>query len=132
MIRTALSMGALFSLVALSCTPKGPAEILPGDRCAHCQMHITDPRFAAQYLLPDGTFKKFDDIGCMVLSYRKEKTPVKQVWVRTFDTGKWIPAREAVFVKGYDTPMGYGYVAFASGTTEGVTFTQLLHSLTSP
>jgi len=56
----------------------GPVDILPGDVCSFCGMHITEKKFSGQYITSDGKVKKFDDIGCLVSSYIKEKEKVKK------------------------------------------------------
>lgn len=97
----------------------GPVDILPGDVCSFCGMHITEKKFSGQYITSDGKVKKFDDIGCLVSSYIKEKDKVKKIWVADFETGEWIDSENALFSSGFTTPMHYGFVAFKKQNCKG-------------
>ncbi len=108
---------------------KGPIEIMPGDTCDFCKMHITEVKFAGEYILKDGRVRKFDDLGCLVLSYVKEKENVKEIWVKDFETGKWLKAENAVFSGGFTTPMAWGFVAFSAEKKEGMRFEELVKKI---
>lgn len=97
----------------------GPVDILPGDVCSFCGMHITEKKFSGQYITSDGKVKKFDDIGCLVSSYIKEKEKVKKIWVADFETGEWLDSENALFSSGFTTPMHYGFVAFKKQNCKG-------------
>lgn len=117
----------LFIIVALllySCSKdRGikPADIKYGqDICTACSMIISEVPYSAQYILTDGKVKKFDDIGCMI-DYIKhtnnELDKISAVFVRDYNSNKWIDAKEAHFLRStlIITPMGHGIVAFISG-----------------
>lgn len=108
---------------------KGPIDIMPGDTCDFCKMHITEVKFAGEYILKDGRVKKFDDLGCLVLSYVKEKKNVKEIWVKDFETGEWLKAEDAVFSGGFTTPMAWGFVAFSAEKKEGMRFEELVEKI---
>ena len=109
---------------------KGPIDIMPGDTCDFCKMHITEVKFAGEYILKDGRVKKFDDLGCLALSYVKDKENVKEIWVKDFETGKWLRAEDAVFSGGFTTPMAWGFVAFsAAEKKEGMKFEELVEKI---
>ncbi len=121
-----------FVLSCDSCPRKkvgGPVDILPGETCSECGMHITDVKFAGEYVTSDGRVKKFDDLGCLVESYIKEKDKVVNIWVKDFDTGVWIGSDEAVFVEGFTTPMNYGFVAFRRGKRDGLSFEEFVNKI---
>jgi len=95
-------------------SPSGPVDIRWGaETCDHCRMLITDPRFAGQYRLNDGTVRKFDDIVCLVRSYRREADRVVGAWVMD-ETGRWTPVQEAWYVRSdrWQGPMGGPWRAF--------------------
>lgn len=79
-------------------------------------MIISDKVFSAQYILPRGKTKKFDDIGCMIHYLFEEETnkdKVLALFVRDSISTEWIDAKKAYYVwsKNIKTPMGYGLVA---------------------
>jgi copper chaperone NosL len=101
------------------CTSQGaaPAAIDPrNDACAHCRMVVVDGRFAAQIAAPGEEPRFFDDIGCL-RSYLEPASglpPGAIVFVASYPTKAWIPARAAVYLRSdaVDTPMGSHLVAF--------------------
>jgi hypothetical protein len=115
-----ISFGFLF-LVFGKCpkTEEKPVDFFPGDTCSYCKMHITEKRYAGEYILKNGRVKKFDDLGCLALSYLEEKENVKKVWVVDFETGKWLSPESALFSSGFTTPMNYGFVAFEKTRCKG-------------
>jgi copper chaperone NosL len=95
-----------------------PVEILYGqDSCERCKMIISEKTYSAEYLLPRGKTKKFDDIGCMIHFHYEEESKGDKIlaqYVRDYNTGDWIDATKAYFVWSKDiiTPMGHGLAAF--------------------
>lgn len=100
--------------------PSAPPEIeYGGERCAYCTMSIDDARFASAWLAPSGTEKHFDDIGCMVNSYRRESPSAgSRFWVHHYSSQDWLDARAATYLisPSIKTPMAYGVAAFASAS----------------
>ena len=86
------------------------------DVCEHCQMAISDNRFAVDVRV-DGKNHYFDDIGCLVEFMVKNN---KLGWLQdakiyindASGNGEFIDARSAYFYKGFKTPMEYGWGAF--------------------
>lgn len=126
MTRTRLALAAVAVLAGVAvlvgaCGGGGdkPPEIAYGrDTCAECHMIISEPRFAAAYRTPDGTERKFDDIGDMVaFGVRQNQLADAKAWVHDFESEEWLDAREATYVVGdagvIDTPMGRGVLAFS-------------------
>lgn len=131
MIRTAVIF-FLFTLLAACGNDKqtGPVDVKwDRDSCQRCQMMLSERNFSAQIrVFPPGKRSKvfkFDDIGCAVLWLSKEglskeglnkegpaqsynNDPKTEIWVNDYKTKKWINAKQAWFVKGVITPMGYG------------------------
>jgi len=90
------------------------------DMCERCKMAISERKFAAQIIDPK-TYKvyKFDDIGCAILWMEEEHIPWKAkavIWVTDAKNGKWIDARQALYVAGAITPMAYGFAAYTKAT----------------
>lgn len=111
-----LSFLAGLSFVACSPGPPIPVDIAPEDMCQRCKMVISEKRLAAEFIDQDGLAFKFDDISCMVhvLKNRSDRRPIAAVFVTDFDSGAWIRADEASFIRSdrLKTPMGGGAAAF--------------------
>jgi copper chaperone NosL len=100
-------------------TPEEP--VWDKQPCGHCSMLLSDRRTAAQLLLPDGSRKFFDDIGCMVEWLSEEGAKPRAMWVRNPDGTGWVSTEGAHFSSGARTPMDYGYVA----SSDGLSFDEL-------
>jgi hypothetical protein len=108
----------LLSIALLAACRDGadkPLEPVWGKQpCDHCAMLLDEPRFAGQLVTADGTRLYFDDVGCLAAWLREHETAASAaVWVHRGD--QWTPARDARFVAGPHTPMGYGFVAADAG-----------------
>src|SRR5262245_32503958 len=106
------------------CT-KGASEPLDPiwgkEPCAHCNMIVSDRRYAAQVMTASSDRKYFDDIGCMVLWIEEQntngaRTSPANVWVHdSVDTTtttmssnrSWVDAKSARYVRGAKTPMDF-------------------------
>ena len=116
-------LAAALSACTKSGWPEGMAEIVwDRDTCARCSMVISDRRFAAELRGgPRDTVYKFDDIGCAV-TWCTEKVaarpwindPATRLWVAEFagQGRRWLPARQAHYVVGPNSPMGYNQAAY--------------------
>lgn len=102
------------------------------DNCTRCKMSISDRRFAVQIRGgANNTFFKFDDIGCAT-TWRAEKLKehpwmtdaATRFWVAAFDGkgDKWLDARQAHYLSGKTSPMGYNYAAFAESQANTIAF----------
>ena len=111
-----LSLLGGLSLMACSSGSPMPVDIVPEDMCQRCKMAISEKRLAAEFLGQDGLAFKFDDISCMVhfLKSRSDKPPVAAIFVTDFDSGAWIRADVAFYIRSdrLKTPMGGGAAAF--------------------
>jgi copper chaperone NosL len=117
----ALAAALSLSLIALgACAPDGPAAVA-WDRvaCAHCRMLVSDPRFAAQLQLEDGEVLHFDDPGCLLSARAALARPVRAVWFHDSGGEGWIAEADVAFVRGLETPMGYGLAAVRAGSAPG-------------
>ena len=111
MRRSALLLVA-WCAAACRSLPDAPSPIAyDREACAHCHMLIGDPRYAVQLVTDGGEVLDFDDPGC-ALRYLAEAHPaVHRLWFRDARRDRWIAAGEVRFVRGADTPMGYGLAA---------------------
>lgn len=115
----------LILMFSLSCKDKpvtGPEDIYYGeDICQRCKMIISEKEFAAEYTLPGGNVRKFDDIGCMIHYIsggeegETEWDDITAYYVKDYASGEWIDGDSAYYVWGESvkTPMGYGVIAFS-------------------
>jgi copper chaperone NosL len=80
-------------------------------------MLVSDPRTAAQLVAPGEEPLFFDDLGCLG-RYVREHPPRRGAVVYVADhlTGKWVPAREALYVlqPAASTPMGSHLLAYGT------------------
>jgi len=119
------------ALLLAACAPAGdaPARVAwDRDTCRACGMALSDRHAAAQVRGgPRGATEKFDDLGCAVTWLAKQpwaEEPATRVWVARSTDGAWLEARQAHFVEGAHTPMGYGWAA-VDATQAGLDFTTL-------
>ncbi len=117
--------------------PEGMAEIKwDRDTCVRCNMVISDPRFAAE--LRGGekdTAFKFDDIGCLVFWLRDKAAQhpwmndaATRMWVADstdMNGATWLDPRQARFLGGRLSPMGYNFAAVRDAVSGGLTFDEM-------
>jgi copper chaperone NosL len=120
MIRRLSSYAGIALAAALACgcgaDPDRPPAIRYGEEaCSRCRMIISDNRFAAALVTPQGDARKYDDIGCLVIEDARQPHPQARYWVRSFAHDLWLDARTARYRQTRDvqTPMGYGLLAQA-------------------
>lgn len=122
-----LRLVLLLALLLLAACAQGSAEATPPeirfgeDLCAHCNMIISDPRFAAGYAheLSPGRYESlaFDDIGDMLAMAAANPNHSVVAWyVHDYIGEEWIDATTATYVVSPEisTPMGFGIVAYAA------------------
>ena len=122
-MRCSVLVGVLVGVLALAVAgcgarePQPVALVLDEDACSFCRMAISQREMAAEAVSPGGRVERFDDIGCL-LDWRSErKVPEGTVFfVVDFDSGEWLDAEEAAYLRSraIPTPMGSGLVAFGS------------------
>lgn len=95
----------------------GPPTIrLGSDTCDHCNMIISDIRFASAWR-HGTTAARFDDIACMVRASREhEPGSTTTFYVHDFNDESWLIASAATFIvtPAIVTPMASGIAAFGS------------------
>lgn len=105
-------------LVLNGCS-SGPREIQYGsDVCAHCNMTLTDPRFAAELVTKKGKIQVFDSIECLAAFVTRDSTPSGQSYLSNFNQpGTLIKMADAVIVRSENkirSPMGMNLAAFSA------------------
>ena len=94
----------------------GPEQVRwDQEPCTRCVMSISEPNFAAQIRGgPAGgpqQLNKFDDLGCAIIWLDQQAwkdNPRVEIWVGEHQTGEWIDAQQAYYVKNQLSPMNYG------------------------
>lgn len=114
------------ALIILAQSPAANVRPIIWDResCSHCGMAISNARFACQLQTRSGKIYDFDDPGCL-LTFLDEKHPqVRAIYFHALAGDRWIKAAEAAFVRGENTPMGYGFGAVPAGTPGAISLEQ--------
>jgi copper chaperone NosL len=79
-------------------------------------MSISQKQYASEVIDVHGKALKFDDIACMQNYIKNRKPDVAATFVVDYETGAWLKAEEAYFVKSdqFKTPMSGSIVAFSN------------------
>jgi hypothetical protein len=108
--------GLAVLLEAAQRAPVGPVDVLwDRDICAHCNMHVGEPGFAAQLHNEVGDVFHFDDPGCLFEFVAQTQPRVAGTWFHHGHQSRWLTAEEAVFVRVEHSPMGFGLAAVGAG-----------------
>lgn len=86
--------------------------------CAHCKMHVGDPRFAAQVQTTEGEVLNFDDPGCLFDYLQSHQASIHALYFRNYLEDGWLSEADVGFVAAEDSPMGYGIRAVPKNTTD--------------
>lgn len=88
-----------------------------------CGMPIKKIDDSCQVVAPDGKTWFFDDIGCMALWIEnKSFIDDAKIWVYAKDKQAYIDARDAWYTLTEQTPMHYGFGAFANKEKGAIDF----------
>jgi copper chaperone NosL len=121
-----LLVGVLvFVVLRLQQPPEGVRPIIfDRESCAECGMSISDPRFAAQLQTAGGEVYDFDDPGCLLAFIQEHHPRVHAMYFHAFDASVWLTANEVGFVRGVQSPMGYGLAAVRKGTDSAMSLAE--------
>ncbi len=88
-----------------------------------CAMTIVSENHACEAISPSGKTWFFDDIGCLV-NWLEDKDFKEEavLWTHAEDTGNWIDAKKAWYVRTDPTPMHYGFGAREHQEKETIDF----------
>lgn len=120
MMRKLFCVMLLLFVILTGCSSQDAFEPQPidttVDSCDECHMGIQDVKASSEVILKDGTPKKFDDIGCMVLFIKDHEDEVANVFVHDYVTSEWIDMYNSTLIQGskIKSPMNYDFVAFSS------------------
>ncbi|MBI5853084.1 MAG: hypothetical protein HZB39_18900 [Planctomycetes bacterium] len=95
--------------------PDGPVDpVWDQQACAHCRMHVGEPRFAAQLQTAQGDVWFYDDPGCLAEHLADARTSgraldVHAIFFRHLHESRWVGEAAARFVPVSPTPMGFGF-----------------------
>ena len=104
---------------------QGPRPIAWGQEpCAHCRMLIGEAGHAAQVVLRDGSAKSFDDPGCLLRYLDQTADEVAETYFHHGREARWLRAPEVAFVRGAQTPMGFGLLAVGPRTPDALSLPQ--------
>ena len=118
-----IGVGLLFTLRWLQRLPSGPVDIVwDKEACAHCHMHVGEPRFAAQLQTQEGDILNFDDPGCLLRYQAEQHRAVHAIYFHHHREDRWLTGRDTVFVPVEPTPMGYNLGAAASGVLGALSY----------
>jgi hypothetical protein len=107
----ALLAGGVVLAVRLSARlPDGPQPVdWDGVACARCGMLVSDPAFAGQLQLRDGSVRYYDDPGCLLLDLAEPGLPpFHAAWLHHQREDRWLPLERSAFARVDHSPMGYG------------------------
>ena len=124
-------------LFMMSCSDEsktGPEKVtFDRDACERCRMLISDRFHVAQVRGGEKQQAyKFDDVGGAVLWLEEQpwKNNAKtEVWVANHQTGEWLNAKNAWFVREKHTPMNYGFSAEAEKRETAIDYTAMVKSV---
>ncbi|MFN7065908.1 MAG: nitrous oxide reductase accessory protein NosL [Aquificaceae bacterium] len=102
-------------LLSFSLAFSQPKEPPKGERCVICGMDVnTDPRLTSQLKLKDGSYKFSLSPKHAIQYYLENEDKTEQLWVKDYESGKWIDGTKAFYVAIKEGPMGYDLAAFQS------------------
>lgn len=108
----------LFLIAGLAGCSLDPRPLDYGhDRCTHCMMTLTDQRFGAQLVTPQGKRLPFDAIECLAAYITEQQPEVHALWMVDFTTPEVLrPAEEIILYRSpsIPSPMGMNLGAFPS------------------
>ncbi len=112
-MRKILLLAGIFLSLSLGFSqPKEPPK---GERCVVCGMDVNmEPRLTSQVKLKDGSYKYAESPKHIIQYYLENKDKVTELWVKDYESGKWIDGTKAFYVVIHEGPMGYDLAPFQS------------------
>jgi len=113
------AISAVVVLALVGCSSLRPLPIRAGETCFGCRQVISDVKLAAEVINANGHAYKFRTVECMakyLANHADEK--LAGVWVTDYNSGRFVAAGNATFVRGVidETRMERNYFAFRSAT----------------
>lgn len=106
----------ILTLVSFGIAYAGPMEIPQGSKCHLCGMKVDPASAYSAQVVESGGILPFCDIGDMLHYYNKQKEKPDELYVRDMQSGEWIDASKAIYVKNekFSTPMEWGIAALSN------------------
>ena len=118
LVLIAAAIAAALLLWPRARSPEAPTLAVGKDVCARCGRLVREAGFGGILRTHDGRTTRYDDLGCLFLSWwaepRQGTSVIEEAWVEGRADGKLMVARKAHFVRGaqVQTPNSFGVVAF--------------------
>lgn len=102
--------------IVLACSSLRPVAINTGDVCEGCKRAIVNTKVAAELVEPNGLAMKFRTVSCMAKFMGQHPTEGSGVFVTDYQTGRFLSAHSAMFVKAEidENTMERDYIAFGN------------------
>ena len=115
------AFSAILGLALLGCSGANPVPIQAGDKCAHCDRIVSEPRLGAELVGTDGQTTKYHSPGCLADYLTTYTGGIKDIFVTDHDSGQLFSVESALFVRDrIDDKTGeHDYLAFRSATAAG-------------
>lgn len=112
---------AILGLALLGCSGAQPVAIQAGDKCAHCDRTISEPRLGAELVNTDGQTSKYHTPGCLADYLTTYKGGIKDIFVTDHDSGQLFSVESALFVRDRvdEKTDEHDYVAFRTASAAG-------------
>ncbi len=104
-----------FTLLGFLLVLAQPKEPPKGERCVVCGMDVNiDPKLTSQVKLKDGSYKYAESPKHILQFYFENRNKVAELWVKDYESGKWIDGTKAFYVPIEEGPMGHDLAPFRS------------------
>lgn len=105
--------------------PQGPRPVVwDKTSCAECRMAVSEPAYAAQLQLADGSVLDFDDVGCLFMYLDATAPQVHGIYLHHLREERWVAQEKVGFVAAGPSPMDYGLGAVERAVEGGLTFAE--------
>ena len=112
----ALATILVLSATLVGCAPPKPVNLVLGEACERCKRPVSNERLAGEHIGANGFALKFRTIHCMSTWIAQHPASESgHFFVANYETGSWIRAHRASFVRIVVNPntMERDFVAFA-------------------
>jgi hypothetical protein len=89
----------VLALFACACSSFQPVPVTAGDICAGCQKQISEVKFAAEAITPQGSVLKFRTPECLATYVRQHPSEIAAKFVTDYHTGRMIRPESATYVR---------------------------------
>ncbi len=96
--------------------------------CPQCHMELPNSNVNTAFIVKDGKYIYFDDIGCMVLWSKDNNIHLEDVVAKAFtnDTKKYVDAFKLHYRIDEKTPMHYGFGAYEKEVKNSINFNEVI------